>query len=89
MSSNATSSSSGPEAAPETHGSQFGIYVAFVPLVLFSLITQHDARESVPRQFWGSPRFKRINRQLTALWGWVFVALIPSHIIAGAINTSD
>jgi hypothetical protein len=42
MSSNATSSPSGPEAAPETHGSQFGIYVAFVPWVLFSLITQRD-----------------------------------------------
>jgi hypothetical protein len=54
--------------------------------LLFVPFTEQYARESVPRQFWDSPRFKRINRQLTALWGWVFVALIPSHIIAGAIK---
>src|ERR1019366_3960160 len=97
----------------------FGIYMAFVPWVLFTLITQHDslkaaaiaalgaavlalisfgsllptpfteqyARESVPRELWSSPRFKEINHRLTLMWSWVFVAMIPSHLIAGAIDT--
>jgi hypothetical protein len=41
----------------------------------------------VPRQFWASPRFKRINRQLTAMWGFVFLLMVPSHIVAGLIDT--
>jgi len=45
------------------------------------------ARESVPRQFWSSPRFKQVNRQLTLMWALVFCAMIPSHLIAGAIDT--
>jgi hypothetical protein len=49
--------------------------------------TEQYARESVPRRFWPSPRFKEINRRLTLMWAWVFVAMIPSHLIAGAINT--
>jgi hypothetical protein len=49
--------------------------------------TEQYARESVPRRFWSSPRFKEINRRLTLMWAWVFVAMIPSHLIAGAINT--
>ena len=42
MSPNTTPSPSAPEAAHESHVSPFGIDVAFVPWVLFSLITQHD-----------------------------------------------
>jgi hypothetical protein len=55
--------------------------------LLFVSFTEQYARESVPRQYWSSPRFKHINRQLTAMWGWVFTAMIPSHLIAGAIDT--
>jgi hypothetical protein len=49
--------------------------------------TEQYARESVPREFWSSPRFKQINRQLTAMWGFVFVLMVPSHIVAGIIDT--
>src|SRR5262249_27231616 len=49
--------------------------------------TEQYARESVPRELWSSARFKEINRQLTLMWAWVFVAMIPSHLIAGAIDT--
>ena len=55
--------------------------------LLFVPFTEQYARESVPRQFWSSPRFKRINRQLTLLWGCVFVAMMVAHVIAGAIDT--
>jgi hypothetical protein len=53
----------------------------------FMPFTEQYARESVPRKFWSSPRFKQINRQLTLMWGLVFVAMVPSHVVAGAINT--
>ncbi|MBV9002920.1 MAG: hypothetical protein JO304_27945 [Solirubrobacterales bacterium] len=49
--------------------------------------TEQYARESVPRQLWSSPQFKRINRQLTAMWGLVFAAMVPAHVIAGALDT--
>jgi MFS family permease len=55
--------------------------------LLLTPFTEQYARESVPRRFWSSPRFKEINRHLTLMWSWVFVAMIPSHLIAGAINT--
>ncbi|MBV9165551.1 MAG: hypothetical protein JO342_05310 [Solirubrobacterales bacterium] len=60
--------------------------IAFASLLL-TPFTEQYARESVPREFWSSPRFKQINRQLTLMWAWVFVAMIPSHLIAGAIDT--
>ncbi len=55
--------------------------------LLFVPFTEQYARESVPSRSWGSRQFKQVNRQLTALWGWVFVAMIPSHLIAGALDT--
>jgi hypothetical protein len=60
--------------------------IAFISLLL-TPFTEQYARESVPREFWSSPRFKHINRQLTLMWAWVFAAMIPSHLIAGAIDT--
>ncbi len=103
--------------AQERNKKGFGIYAAFVPWLLFTLITQHDslkaaaiaaldvlaliafssllltpfteqyARESAPRELWSSTGLKEINRMLTLMWSWVFVAMIPSHLIAGAIDT--
>jgi uncharacterized membrane protein len=60
--------------------------IAFGSL-LFVPFTEQYAREQVPEQYWGSPQFEHINRKLSALWGFVFIAMVPFHIIAGAINT--
>jgi hypothetical protein len=60
--------------------------IAFGSL-LFVPFTEQYARDQVPEQYWGSPQFKRINRKLTALWGFVFIAMVPFHIVAGAVNT--
>jgi hypothetical protein len=49
--------------------------------------TEQYARESVPKQFWSSPRFKQVNRDLTVMWAIVFLAIMPSHIVAGIIDT--
>jgi hypothetical protein len=49
--------------------------------------TEQYARESVPREHWGSPAFRAVNRKITAMWGLVFTLMVPSHILAGAIDT--
>ncbi len=60
--------------------------IAFGSL-LFTPFTEQYARESVPREVWHSARFKQVNRQLTLLWALVFCVMVPSHLIAGAIDT--
>jgi hypothetical protein len=69
-----------------------GISAALLALIAFGSLmrtpfTEQYARETVPQEFWSSPRFKQINRQLTAMWGFVFLLMIPSHIVAGIIDT--
>jgi hypothetical protein len=49
--------------------------------------TEQYARESVPRELWSSPRFRAINRDLTSMWGLVFLLMVPAHALAGAIDT--
>ncbi|WP_240802440.1 hypothetical protein [Streptomyces sp. A0642] len=57
--------------------------LAFVPF------TEQYARETTPREVWGSPAFRHANRVLTLLWGGVFVAtallgLLAVHTSSGA-----
>src|SRR5262249_18670594 len=68
-----------------------GIAAGLLALIAFASLlktpfTEQYARESVPREAWGSPRFKAINRTLTITWGLVFAAMVPCHILAGAID---
>jgi hypothetical protein len=60
--------------------------IAFGSLLVVPFTEQY-ARESVPRALWSSPQFKRINRQLTTMWATVFAAMVPAHVIAGALDT--
>ncbi|MFZ0090272.1 MAG: hypothetical protein WAL63_12240 [Solirubrobacteraceae bacterium] len=60
--------------------------IAFGSLAL-TPFTEQYARESVPRKFWSSPRFKQVNRDLSLMWALVFLAMVPSHIAAGIIDT--
>lgn len=55
--------------------------------LLLTPFTEQYARESVPCELWSSPRFKDINHRLTLMWAWVFVTMIPSHLVAGVIDT--
>jgi hypothetical protein len=59
--------------------------IAFGSL-LFTPFTEQYARDSVPRQFWGSPTFKATNRRLTTMWACVFTAMVPFHVAAGVID---
>jgi hypothetical protein len=68
------------------------ISAALLALIAFGSLlrtpfTEQYARESVPRELWSSPRFKHVNRSLTTMWGLVFAAMVPAHVIAGAIDT--
>lgn len=54
--------------------------LAFVPF------TEQYARESVPRENWGSPLFKQINRMLTLVWGLVFAASAVLGVIAEQVD---
>ena len=60
--------------------------IAFGSLLVVPFTEQY-ARETVSRQLWSSPQFKHINRQLTTMWGLVFAAMVPAHVIAGALDT--
>lgn len=48
--------------------------------------TEFYARQSTPREYWGSPLFRRINRMITLVWGLAFVvnALCDIAVSAGA-----
>ena len=59
--------------------------IAFASL-LFVPFTEQYARERVDERYWSSPRFKSTNRRLTVLWGAVFAAMVPFHILAGALD---
>jgi hypothetical protein len=60
--------------------------IAFGSL-LFTPFTEQYARESAPRELWGTTRFRQVNRSLTAMWAFVFLAMLPSHIVAARIDT--
>jgi hypothetical protein len=49
--------------------------------------TEQYARDKVPSEYWGSPKFKAVNRKLTTIWACTFAAMVPFHIAAGAINS--
>jgi hypothetical protein len=64
-----------------------GLAVTAFGSLLSTPFTEQYARESVPRELWRSARFKEINRRLTVMWAWVFLAMIPCHVIAGELAT--
>ncbi len=48
----------------------------------FTPFTEQYAREQVPRQYWSTPSFKRVNRTLTLVWGLVFLACAVLGLVA-------
>ena len=56
--------------------------------VLVLPFTEQYARESVPRQYWGSPVFKSVNRRISAVWGGVVVAMACGHLLSGHLEAT-
>ena len=69
-------------------GAGVGIILGTIILVLIPVIpfTEQFARESVPKAYWSSPTFKKINRVLSAAWGVAIFAIGLSRVAAAAIN---
>ncbi|MGD0378320.1 MAG: hypothetical protein ABSB01_27595 [Streptosporangiaceae bacterium] len=69
-------------------GAGVGIILGTIILVLVPVIpfTEQFARESVPKAYWSSPTFKKINRVLSAGWGVAIFAVGLSRVGAAAIN---
>ena len=50
-------------------------------------VTEPYTREIVLRKYWSTPRFKRVNVDLTLTWAMVFSAIALSNAAAAAIGT--
>jgi len=60
-----------------------GALAAFVLVTIpFMPFTEQYARESAPPEVWNTPRFRRTNLVLTAMWGLVFAAEAALGVIA-------
>lgn len=61
-----------------------GLYVlATVPVMPF---TEEYARQSTPRQYWGSPTFKKINRVLSAAWGAAILLMGGASLLVAFLD---
>ena len=61
--------------------------IAFVSLA-FTPFTEQYARDTAPRDRWNTTGFKVINRQLTVMWGVVFLLTAVSGLIAVETRTA-
>lgn len=65
-------------------GVLLGLYVlATVPILPF---TEEYARQTVPREYWGSPAFRRINRVLSAAWGAAIVLIGAAGLLVTVLD---
>jgi O-antigen/teichoic acid export membrane protein len=69
-------------------GAGTGIVLGAVILLLLPFVpfTEQYARQTVPRQRWSSPSFRKINRVLSGLWGIGLIGLGLSRVAAEAID---
>ena len=58
------------------------VILLLVPVIPF---TEQYAKESVPREEWGSPTFKRVNHALSLAWGASIVVIGISRVLAEAV----
>jgi intracellular septation protein A len=63
--------------------------VVLAGLVIGRPFTEHYARQSVPRRYWTSPTFHRVNVVITAVWAAAFaVTTLCDVVVAIAPGTS-
>jgi hypothetical protein len=48
--------------------------------------TEEYARQTVPREYWGSPTFKKINRVLSAAWGAAIVVIGAAGVLVTVLD---
>jgi hypothetical protein len=72
-------------------GAGVALVIGIVILLLVPVIpfTEQYAKESVPREEWASPTFKRVNRGLSLAWGASIVVIGLSRLVAEAARNSS
>lgn len=51
----------------------------------FAPFTAAYARETTPREYWGSATFNAVNRRISLAWGGAVLLMAVGHILAAAI----
>jgi hypothetical protein len=65
---------------------------AFLTLIVLGSVaighpfTESYARESTPKEVWGTPGFRAINRTISLVWGLAFLVGTVSLIVAGSVT---
>jgi MFS family permease len=52
----------------------------------FSPFTAEYARQTTPREYWGSPTFLKINRTISAVWGVALVVMGAASVLVTALD---
>jgi intracellular septation protein A len=60
------------------------LILLFVPFMPF---TEQYARETVPQEYWGSPIFKKVNRNLSLAWGVALSVMGVSSLAVALLHT--
>jgi hypothetical protein len=70
---------------------QAGSHAFLTLIVLGSVVigrpfTESYARETTPKELWGTPQFRSVNRSISLVWGLAFLVGTVSLIIAGSVT---
>jgi hypothetical protein len=70
---------------------QAGAHAFVTLIVLGSVVVGHPftesyARQTAPKELWGTPQFRSVNRSISLAWGLAFLVGTISLIIAGSVN---
>ncbi|HEY5385492.1 MAG TPA: hypothetical protein VIJ56_09670 [Acidimicrobiales bacterium] len=70
---------------------QAGSHAFLTLIVLGSVVigrpfTESYARETTPKELWGTPQFRAVNRTISLVWGLAFLVGTISLIIAGSVS---
>lgn len=80
---------------PATDGFLAGYGRGLATLVLAAVLwaslmvrpfTEQYARDSVPQQYWDSPRFHAVNRRISAAWAVAVTTMGVGHLVSGALE---
>jgi hypothetical protein len=65
------------------------VLAAFILITAgFAPFTAAYAKESTPKQYWGSEKFVSLNRRISLAWGGTVLVMAAGHLIASAISAA-
>jgi hypothetical protein len=62
------------------------VIFAMLPIMPF---TEQYARESVPKEFWHTERFRSVNRRISAAWGVAIASTGLGHLVASLLRGAE